>query len=112
MEQGCTCVVTYSEKLKQAKSWFEIVTEADSKLIGFMGISEPKLVDMYVHEVEGEARLPEGTKVKSNEDDQIYTIHDSTWTNNQFGYGVYRYRVKERLDKGFALHKKWFEVIK
>ncbi|HBS44697.1 MAG TPA: hypothetical protein DEA91_10010, partial [Paenibacillus sp.] len=29
----------------------------------------------------------------------------------QFGYGVYRYRLKERLDTGFALYKKWFDVI-
>ncbi|WP_405173782.1 hypothetical protein [Paenibacillus sp. FSL H8-0260] len=58
-----------------------------------------------------EEKLPEWTKVKSREDGQIYTIHDATETNNQFGYGIYRYRVKERLDTGFALHKKWFDVI-
>lgn len=58
-----------------------------------------------------EEKLPEWTKVKSREDGMIYTIHDATETNNQFGYGVYRYRVKERLDTGFALHKKWFDVI-
>ncbi|MEK3717942.1 hypothetical protein [Paenibacillus sp. FSL R7-0333] len=58
-----------------------------------------------------EEKLPEWTKVKSREDGMIYTIHDATETNNQFGYGIYRYRVKERLDTGFALHKKWFDVI-
>jgi hypothetical protein len=57
-----------------------------------------------------EERLVEGTKVISKEDGLTYTIHDSTETNNMFGYGIYRYRVKERLDTGFALYKKWFIV--
>jgi hypothetical protein len=58
-----------------------------------------------------EVRLSEWTKIKSREDGEIYTVHSSTETNNQFGYGVYRYRVKERLDSGFALHWKWFDVV-
>ncbi|ADO59617.1 hypothetical protein [Paenibacillus polymyxa] len=58
-----------------------------------------------------EIRLPEGTKIRSREDGKIYTIHDSIWTNNQFGYGVYLYRVKERLDTAFGLYCKWFDVV-
>lgn len=58
-----------------------------------------------------EKRLPEGTKIRSKEDGETYTICGSTETNNQFGYGIYFYRVKERLDTGFGLYKKWFDVI-
>jgi hypothetical protein len=58
-----------------------------------------------------EKRLPEWTKVTSKEDGKVYTIHDSTETNNMFGYGVYRYSLKETLGTGFALYKKWFDVM-
>jgi hypothetical protein len=58
-----------------------------------------------------EVKLPNGAKIRSREDGEIYTVHDSTETNNQFGYGIYRYRVEERLDTGFALHWKWFDVV-
>lgn len=58
-----------------------------------------------------EKRLPEGTKILSKEDGNIYTVHESRETNNQFGYGIYFYRVKERLSDGFGLYKKWFELV-
>jgi hypothetical protein len=74
-----------------------------------MGVSQ-NLTTLYP-DTPAEERLPEWTKVKSREDGLTYTIHDATATNNQFGYGVYRYRLKERLDTGFALYKKWFDVI-
>ncbi|WP_157264573.1 hypothetical protein [Paenibacillus oryzisoli] len=41
------------EKLIKAKKWFENATEADSSLIGFMGLTESMLVEMYEREVEG-----------------------------------------------------------
>lgn len=59
-----------------------------------------------------EEKLTEGTKVRSLEDGKVYTIHEATETNNMFGYGVYRYSLKETLGTGFALYKKWFEVIR
>lgn len=41
-----------TDKLTKAKKWFEEVTEADSNLIGFMGISQAQLIEMYENEGE------------------------------------------------------------
>ena len=34
------------DKLNKARKWFEEVTEADSNLIGFMGITPTDIVEM------------------------------------------------------------------
>jgi hypothetical protein len=41
------------DKLSKAKKWFEDVTEADSSLIGLMGLTEQRLVEIYEIEIEG-----------------------------------------------------------
>lgn len=43
--------MTREEKLKLAKLWFSDVTEADPELIGFMGITPDKLIEMWEKEV-------------------------------------------------------------
>lgn len=53
--------------------------------------------------------LPEGTLV-FDKDGQNYTIAYALETNNQFGYGKYLYRMKERLDTGFGLYLREFTI--
>lgn len=50
-------------KLEQAKKWFSEVTEADPELIGFMGITSSRLVEMYEWEVKekGKGLVPVAT---------------------------------------------------
>jgi hypothetical protein len=44
------------EKLEKAKKWFEDMTEVDSNLIVFMGISQVELIEAYEREVEGNTK--------------------------------------------------------
>lgn len=39
--------MTREEKLKAAKAWFANETEADPELIGFMGITPDRLIEMW-----------------------------------------------------------------
>ena len=52
--------------------------------------------------------LPEGTIVKDRREGSILTVSHAHETNNQFGYGKYLYRFKERLMSGFGLY--FFEL--
>ena len=46
--------MTYTrEQLEQVKQWFEDVTEADFSLIGFMGLTQGMVVEMYLREQSG-----------------------------------------------------------
>lgn len=63
-------------------------------------------------DVNQEERVPNGTMVKDIYDNTIYKIVDAIETNNQWGYGVYLYRFEGKLDTGFGLYRRRFEVLK
>lgn len=59
-----------------------------------------------------EQRVPNGIRIKDIYTNEIYKIVDAIETNNQWGYGVYLYRVEGKLDTGFGLYRKEFEIVK
>jgi hypothetical protein len=58
-----------------------------------------------------EERVPNGTFIREHDTKRIYKIVDAIETNNQFGYGVYLYRLEGTTHTGFGLYRKEFDIM-
>lgn len=59
-----------------------------------------------------EVRIPDGSLVREDLTGRKYIVESSTETNNQFGYGVYLYKMVDGPIPTFGLYRREFTVLR